>query len=169
MRFPAAVRRIVALVAVALLASGCLRFRGDLSVSADERVSGTLVIALKTTDQPTEDDLGSGDLPADLQDKVSIEPYDQDGYQGSTLTLKGLTFAELDRPFQGTPDQVAVSGQPSPGATTSPPQGVPTTSLSMRRDGDRVVMTGQFFFDVVLRRHRPGRRVRGADADHVPR
>jgi hypothetical protein len=131
---------------VALLASGCLRFRGDLSVSADERVSGTLVIALKTTDQPTEDDLGSGDLPADLQDKVSIEPYDQDGYQGSTVTLKGLTFAELDRLFQDGPDQAAVSGQPSPGATTSPSQGVPTTSLSMRRDGDRVVMIGQFFF-----------------------
>jgi hypothetical protein len=142
--------RVVVLVALALLASGCVRFRGDLTVSADDLVSGTLVVALKIPDGApagaAADEPSSDDIPADLRDKVSVAPYAEDGYEGSTLTLKGLTFAELDRVFRDGADSAAASSpSSSPGSASATPGPAASISVSLRRDGHRLEMIGRFF------------------------
>ncbi len=148
------------LVALALLASGCLRFQGDLSVSGDDRVSGTMVFAFKIPDgAPPTDPIDPADepedLPADLRDKVKVESYAEDGYEGVRITLDRLTFEQLDRLYKDGADSASASGAPGlpgglgrpttrPGSAPATPG--PASALALRRDGDRVVLFGQFFF-----------------------
>jgi hypothetical protein len=110
---------------VALLLTGCLRYQVDLTVSSDERVSGTVVFAIKTSD-PNLARSGGG-IPEDLRGKVTSEPYRQDGYLGERVTLHELTFAETERLFvsasraRGARPGASPAASPSPGATGTRP------------------------------------------------
>ena len=171
--------RVVIACALAVLASGCVRFRADLAVAPDQTVSGTIVVAVQTlisTGLPTID------LPAPLREHVRTEVYNQDGYVGSKLTLRRLPFDQFDDLFRragstaqanlpnlpGLTDLPGLPGIPLPGASTSAapsatpspggsepspgagaPAGPTTTNLSLRSEGDKVRATGSFFFPIL--------------------
>lgn len=159
-----------------MLLSGCLRYQVDLSVSSDQRVSGTVVFAIKTTDAGLAG--STAGIPSDLRDKVTSEPYRQDGYLGEKVTLHQLTFDEVGRLFDSasrargatpgagpsaspsaTPSvsptgSPAGSPGPAPGATpssstsTGSAAGLPPnhSTFSFRREGNRVHVQGETTF-----------------------
>ena len=155
--------------ALAVVLSGCLRYQVDLSVSADQRVSGTVIFAVRTTASNVV--RANTEIPPDLVDRVTLRPYEQDGYLGERLTLDRLTFDQAGRLF----DQVGVlfdranrsrsrptaSATPglatTPGATvppSSPPVSAPASgtepgtgrenqsTLTFTRDGDLLRVSG---------------------------
>ena len=181
------VARVAVVAGLAVLASGCIRFRADLALASDETVSGTIVVAVQSivsTGLPT-----FGELPAPLRDHVRTEVYNQDGYVGSTLTLTRLPFDQFDDLIQragsiaqtnvanlpgltdlsglpglpsglpgasgsAAPSSAAPSSAPSSGGadaspTTGAPSGSTATELSIRRAGDKVEVSGSFFFPVL--------------------
>jgi hypothetical protein len=123
--------RVAFACALAVLASGCVRFRADLAVSSDQTVSGAIVVAVQnlfSTGLPT-----IGDLPSPLRDHVRTEIYNQDGYVGSRLTLHRLPLDQFDDLFRragttaqanlpslpGLTDLPGLPGIPLPGASGS--------------------------------------------------
>jgi hypothetical protein len=109
-----------------LVLAGCVRFQADLSVSPENTVNGSVVVAVIVGDEAD-----SRDVAAESADKIEAqllsnlrgapgvrrEVYDQDGYLGSRFT------------FAGTPLS-AFEGSGSDG------------SLSLTRDGDEFVFSG---------------------------
>ncbi|MEQ3552244.1 DUF3153 domain-containing protein [Pseudonocardia nematodicida] len=82
---------VLALVAL----TGCARVQVALAVQPDDTVDGTIVMA--TPDGAPD---GSGPevtVPPDLDGRVEVAPYDQDGFVGSQITFSDLTFAETSR------------------------------------------------------------------------
>ncbi|MEN3357584.1 MAG: hypothetical protein V7637_1566, partial [Mycobacteriales bacterium] len=151
--------RVVLAVSLALLASGCLRFRGDLTVRADDTVSGTIIVAVQSiasTGQPVIDK-----LPAEFTDKVKAEPYNQDGFIGSTLTVTRLPFDQVGDLLAAigpaaAPSLAGLGGlgdipglpttEPDPSGSSSGSGVAATTDIALRRDGNKVQVTGRFFF-----------------------
>jgi hypothetical protein len=81
------------LVAIGLLASGCVRVHAALSVSSSDLVSGdVLVAALPTAGDATGPQLN---IPATLADRVTLKPYSADGYVGSDVIFTKLSFTEM--------------------------------------------------------------------------
>ncbi|HEX5493744.1 MAG TPA: hypothetical protein VFX70_04110 [Mycobacteriales bacterium] len=113
--------RVCVGVVLAVMLSGCLRYHVDLAVSSDQRVSGTVIIAIKTTDPNLA--RRNVTVPPDLTGRVTTRSYDQDGYLGEKLTLNRLTFAQVGRLF----DQ---SGQIQGAAPVTPSGSVPTPTVS---------------------------------------
>lgn len=91
------VTRLIGLLVLAALmvvsVSGCLRVQAALAVSQDDLVSGEVVIAALPVS--TEDDGPDLSIPPQLQDKVTSEPYTQDGYVGQRITFSGLRFNDM--------------------------------------------------------------------------
>ena len=108
------------------MCAGCLRYNAQLRVDADGTVTGSFVAAVKG-DLPV-DLVGRSDIPAGLQDKVSVESYAADGYVGARVDFRKLTMAELSELFSG--------GQRS-GATVR---------LSLARDGNALALSGALYF-----------------------
>ena len=171
--------RVLVVCLLALLASGCLRFRGDLRVG-DDTVSGTIVVAVQNLAGSTAPSFAS--LPAELRDRVAVAAYNEDGYTGSTLTLTRLPFDRFDDLLRAVGASAAPSlaglagltdltnlglpGLPTPSAAPAPgPSGKPapsasasrggavggstTTDIALRRDGDQVRVSGTFFFPLL--------------------
>lgn len=110
------------LMLVGFLLTGCMRLQVGMVVSDDDRVSGQIVVAGLPVQ---EGDRGPQILvPAELESRVRVEPYEQDGYVGTQLFFSGLTFQEL-----GTLAERA-------GSTTSRYQ------LTLRRAGSLVTLSG---------------------------
>ena len=80
-----------------MVLGGCLRYQVDLSVSTDQRVSGTVVFAIRTSGSNVV--RANTEIPSDLTDRVSVQPYEQDGYLGERLSLDRLTFEQAGRLF----------------------------------------------------------------------
>jgi hypothetical protein len=105
------------------LASGCVRVRASMTISPDDRVSGTITAASKPRNG---DDKGvqfnGGGLP--FSEKVAISDYSKDGYVGSQAVFSDLTFAELPQLANMNHDAAGVD-------------------ISLRRAGDSVILEGR--------------------------
>lgn len=140
---------ITAALLASLLLGGCLRYQVNLTVSEDERVSGTIVFAAKGAGEAAARDV----VPRDLTDKVTVERYEKDGYVGQTLTLDQLTFDEVEQLFaEGSRQDTGGSAPPSaapPGSTATPDgtgQDESLSTLTFERDGDKVKLSGRTYF-----------------------
>lgn len=133
--------RALAAVALVLLTGGCLRFRGDLTISGDATVTGTVIAAAKLPSDlpvpvtPPETSNGSG--------AVRTQPYTEDGYVGTRVVLTRATFPEVERFFADQGGQL-VPAVPGLGSATGQDELV--ARLRIRRDGDDVVVDGRFLF-----------------------
>ncbi|MFY2788316.1 DUF3153 domain-containing protein [Rhodococcus sp. KRD162] len=90
-------RRVLSVIALALLIApmlaGCLRVQVTMGVSANDRVAGQIVAAsVPTSDSDTGPELV---VPSSLEDKVRVEPYNQDGYVGSQAIFEDLSFGDV--------------------------------------------------------------------------
>ncbi|MEU6127878.1 DUF3153 domain-containing protein [Saccharopolyspora sp. NPDC047091] len=82
------------LVLVGTLLSGCLHTTASVSLSEDDKASGTLVL---TTDTPDGQVPFRLHPPDDLADRVQVAPVEEQGRVGSRLTFQDLEFDELER------------------------------------------------------------------------
>lgn len=117
-------RRLLALLllfAVPLMA-GCLRVNASITVSPDDRVSGEIVAAVKPRDD--KDKGPQFDQNVGFSNKISVSPYDADGYVGSQATFSDLSFAELPQLANLSSDATSVD-------------------VSLRRAGNLVILEGR--------------------------
>jgi hypothetical protein len=114
---------LLAVLLLVPLASGCVRVRASMTISPDDRVSGTITAASKPRNS---DDKGvqfnGGGLP--FSEKVAISDYAKDGYVGSQAVFSDLTFAELPQLANLNSDAAGVN-------------------LSLRRNGNLVILEGR--------------------------
>ena len=101
--------------------SGCLRVHAALAVSADDRVSGELIIAsVQLNDQDTGPPVT---IPTELSDRVRTEKYLLDGYVGQKVTFRALRFVDVTQLVEA----ISEANQ---------------YRLSLRRVGDLVTVAG---------------------------
>lgn len=112
----------VLLLVIAPLATGCLRVRTTLTVSADDTVSGYIMAAAK----PATDDDPGPQFRRDLSfgNKLAVTKYSHDGYVGSEAVFSNLSFAEVPQLADLNADAAGVD-------------------LSLRRAGDLVILEGR--------------------------
>ena len=107
---------------VAPMLAGCLRVQVTMGVSANDRVAGQIVAAtVPTSDTDTGPELV---VPSSIEDKVRVEPYNQDGYVGSQAIFDDLSFGDvqtLGSIFQNAAGSV---------------------QLTLQRSGDTVTLAG---------------------------
>ncbi|MCL2804180.1 MAG: hypothetical protein FWD29_09580 [Micrococcales bacterium] len=129
---PAAVIGLFGLAAFVL--TGCMKMEANFDIKADDTVDGTIIMAysddaleqMAAMSGTTTDDLLSqmdpeqmaGGFTGSMADNTEVEPYSQDGYTGSKITMKGQSLDEMND--GGDPD-----------------------SLSIVRQGDKFVMSGK--------------------------
>jgi hypothetical protein len=113
---------LVAVLVLGLLVGGCARVRTALAVQPDDTVAGEVVVA---TPEAGPDDKGPRiTIPPELENAVDVGEYRQDGYVGSLLRFSDLTFAQVGQ-LHRVSDQVGEG-----------------TRLELRRQGNRVIVTG---------------------------
>lgn len=94
--------RAAAFGALALLLSACLKLDMDLQVSADDTISGTVILAVQTEllelgGGSVEDILGSdAPLPEGLEG-VTQEPYEDDEFTGQRFTFESVPLAQFNQ------------------------------------------------------------------------
>ncbi|PIB74085.1 DUF3153 domain-containing protein [Mycolicibacterium brumae] len=112
----------VLLLVIAPLATGCLRARTTLTVSADDTVSGYIMAAVK----PATDDDPGPQFRRDLSfgNKLAVSKYNHDGYVGSEAVFSNLSFGEVPQLADLNADAAGVD-------------------LSLRRAGDLVILEGR--------------------------
>lgn len=110
------------LVAVGLLASGCVRVHAALAVSSSDQVSGDIVIAALPTAQDSQGPQLA--IPPGMSSRVSMKPYSADGYVGDDVTFHDLSFQEM------AAFAAAISNQSN------------SYQLTFQRSGDLVTMNG---------------------------
>lgn len=105
------------------LLAGCLRVQVSMGVSADDKVSGQIVVATVPADA---DDKGPQlTAPTSLADRMRVQEYDKDGYVGTQVFFSGLSFGQVQ----------------DLGTMSSDTTGV--LQLSLRRAGDLVSLDGR--------------------------
>jgi hypothetical protein len=109
------------LLAVGLLASGCVRVHASLGVSASDLVSGSAIVAAQPTAGAPNTQL---DIPTGMAGQVTTKPYAADGYQGSTVTFRNLTFTQVSALATSISNQSA------------------SYHIAFQRSGDLVTMAG---------------------------
>lgn len=113
---------LLVLLLAGTLVGGCARVRTALAVQPDDTVIGEIVVA--TPEQGPDDPGPDITLPPELEDRVDVAEYRQEGYAGSLLRFSGLTFDELPR-------LMALAGS-----------GVGPARIGLQRAGNRVLLTG---------------------------
>ena len=92
--------RLVAVGALAVLLTGCIKLNIDLSVSSDNKVSGNMVFAfskqlLQLTGQSAQDVIGSAaPIPSDLPG-LSSKPYDDGDFAGEEFTFSDVPLSQF--------------------------------------------------------------------------
>ena len=104
------------------LMSGCLRVNASITVSPDDLVSGQIVAAVKPRND--KDKGPQFDKNVGFSDKISVSPYETDGYVGSRATFTDVTFAELPQLANLSSDATGVD-------------------ISLRRAGNLVILEGR--------------------------
>ena len=121
-----ATRRLLAIAGLLLLTApmmvGCVRIKASITVSADDQVSGQIVVAAVPHNDADTGPKLSADLP--FPQKVAISSYKRDGYVGSQAVFSDLTFAELPQLAEMNRDAAGVN-------------------LSLRRAGNLVILEGR--------------------------
>jgi hypothetical protein len=84
---------VLLLVLVAPALAGCLRVHASLTVSANDLVSGEILAAVKPRNDKDAGPQFDENVP--FTQKISVSPYNADGYVGSEASFSNLTFAEL--------------------------------------------------------------------------
>jgi hypothetical protein len=119
------VPRLAALALLAVLAtlclSGCVRIHAALAISPDDLVSGEVTIA--TWQTKPEDEGPKLTIPPELNAKVRMEKYAEEGYVGQKLTFAELRFSEVTQ----LTETITTGRQ---------------YRMSLRRSGDLVSMSG---------------------------
>jgi hypothetical protein len=113
---------LVVLLLFLPMAVGCVRIRALITVSPDDRVSGTIIAAAKPRNPEDKGPQLLNNLP--FATKVAVSDYRRDDYVGSQAVFSDLTFAELP--------QLANMNRDSAGV-----------DISLRRAGDLVIMEGR--------------------------
>jgi hypothetical protein len=117
-----AATRVLALGALTVLLTGCLKLTMDLEVSSEDAVSGTAVFAvsrdiLELTGGSLEDVIGNDSIvPSDVEG-VTVAPYEDDEFAGQEITFDAVPLEEFNQ--EGGED-----------------------ALSIERQGDRFVVSG---------------------------
>lgn len=112
----------VLILVVAPLAVGCLRVRASITVTANDEVSGQIIVAAKPRDKQDKGPQLANDLP--FAQKVAVSSYSRDGFVGSQAVFSNLSFAELPQLANMNRDAAGVD-------------------LSLRRAGALVVLEGR--------------------------
>ena len=113
---------LLAVLSLVALLGGCARVRAALAVQPDDTVVGEIVVA---TPEKSPDDPGPPITPPpDLSDAIDVSEYRQDGYAGSVVRFRGLTFAQVS-------EVIAAAGPPGE-----------KVQFSLRRAGGRVLVGG---------------------------
>ena len=120
-RRPLRVLALLLLFAAPLL-TGCLRVNASITVSPDDLVSGSIVAAVKPRNDSDKGPQFDENLA--FSQKVSVSPYEADGYVGSQARFSDLTFAELP--------QLANLSREATGV-----------DISLRRAGNLVILEGR--------------------------
>src|ERR1700712_1696792 len=118
-------KRLMALVLLVLMAprvAGCVRVRASITVSPDDKVSGQIIAAAKSTNPDDKGPQLLNDLP--FSNKVSVSPYERDDCVGSQAVFSDLTFSELPQLANMNRDAAGVD-------------------ISLRRAGDLVILEGR--------------------------
>jgi hypothetical protein len=110
------------LVAVGLLASGCVRVHAALAVSSSDQVSGDIVIGALPTAQNSQGPQLA--VPPGMAGRVTLKPYSANGYVGDDVTFHDLSFQEM------TAFAAAISSQSN------------SYHITFQRSGDLVTMDG---------------------------
>ncbi|WP_134325016.1 LppM family (lipo)protein [Cumulibacter soli] len=98
-----AVRSLMILAGVLLL-SGCFLIDMKMTVSSDDTVSGTMVIAVEESAAAALEEMGEGDGlvngSEDMPAGATVEPYEQDGYVGRQISFDQVSIDEFNEMFQ---------------------------------------------------------------------
>ncbi len=81
------------LIAVGLLASGCVRVHTALTVSSSDLVTGDVLIAALPTAENPKGPLPN--IPSTMAGRATIKAYSQDNYVGNDVRFHDLSFEEL--------------------------------------------------------------------------
>ena len=120
-RTPLRVLALLLLFAAPLL-TGCLRVNASITVSPDDLVSGSIVAAVKPRNDADKGPQFDENLA--FSQKVSVSPYESDGYVGPQARFSDLTFAELPQLANLSRDATGVD-------------------ISLRRAGNLVILEGR--------------------------
>ena len=87
-------------VALMVLLSGCMRMNMNLTVNADDTVSGSMVIAfpkalLEQAGTTADEVMKQQGIGASTEPGVTTKPYDKDGYVGSEITFANKPLKDL--------------------------------------------------------------------------
>lgn len=107
---------------MAPMLAGCLKVHTTISVSDNDRVSGEIIAAVKARDD--KDKGPQFDENIAFSQKISVSPYESDGYVGSQASFADLTFAEVP--------QLAGLSRDANGV-----------DISLRRAGNLVILEGR--------------------------
>ncbi|MGL4304569.1 MAG: LppM family (lipo)protein [Mycobacteriaceae bacterium] len=120
---PTALMVPLLLVALLLTLSGCVRVKVTMGVSANDRVSGQILAAITSTDK---DERGPQlQAPNGLGSRVSVRPYQQEGFIGSQAIFSDLSFSEVTQLGSMSTDSAG------------------RFDLSLRRSGELVTLEGR--------------------------
>ncbi len=96
------VRSVLLAAALVLALGGCVKIDADLKVSSDEKVSGTMVMAV---DKAFAEQMGQSPdklkeqvektVKEDLPDGVDCKPYDEGKFLGTECSLDDVPFSEM--------------------------------------------------------------------------
>ena len=124
--------RVGALIALALLLTGCIKLNMDLVINSDDTVSGTVQFGvqkelLELTGQSVEDLIGEVPLPSDAPG-VTTEPFEDDEFAGQQFNFDRVSIAQFNQSQVSGP--TGLSGVPA------------TDQLTITRRGDTFVVAG---------------------------
>ncbi len=133
---------ILAIVALTLTLTGCVRVVSDITLHDDNTVSGELLFAvekgagasMELTDEQLIESLTQGN-PADQLVNATVTPYDQDGYIGTQISFTDepiAGFVSLDSSITREGDTFVFVGPTPSGADTAlaSPDAVATMSVT---------------------------------------
>jgi hypothetical protein len=92
---------VLAALSVVLLTTGCVKLNVDLTVNGDDTVSGTMVFAVSKELAALSEESESSGTGTETEgllknaENVTIEPFDDGDFVGSTYTFEGLLLEEF--------------------------------------------------------------------------
>ncbi|MDI2030984.1 DUF3153 domain-containing protein [Saccharopolyspora sp. TS4A08] len=113
--------KLLLVVVLCTLLSGCLHVRAAMTISGEDKVSGEVLVATETPDGKVPFELRP---PPDLADRVHVRPYKEGTRVGANLSFNDLSYQEIE--------QLAAAMSPADSRF----------SLKMYRTGSLVVFEG---------------------------
>ncbi|HEX7463413.1 MAG TPA: hypothetical protein VF382_00725, partial [Actinomycetota bacterium] len=93
--------KVLAIVAMALLLSGCMKLNMDLTVSSDDTVNGTMIFAmdkqlLEATGQSFDDLMADNPIPTPSEAGVTTSPYEDDKFVGQEIRFDAVPLSKFN-------------------------------------------------------------------------